>query len=106
LLPHKKVAGGQLTADQKRENQILSRDRILIENFFGRWKTLFGVCHELYRGGLKSLSKIVRATIAMTNWYIRRRPLRRPNEELVEEPDSEHGGPARELDQQSSSNDE
>jgi hypothetical protein len=59
------------------------------------------VCHEAYGGDLKSLSKIIRATIAMTNWYIRRHPLGRPNEELVEEFDSEHGGPARELDQQS-----
>jgi hypothetical protein len=106
LLLHKKEIGWQLTADQKQENQFLSRGEILIENFFGRWKTLFGVCHEAYRGDLKSLSRIIRATIAMTNWYICRHPLRRANEELVEESDSEHGGPTRELDQRSSSNDE
>jgi hypothetical protein len=100
------VAGGQLTAHQNRENQILSRDRILIENFVGRRKKLFGAGHEAYRGDLRSLSKIIRATIAMTNWYIRRHPLRRPKEERVEESDSKHGGPTRELHQQSSSNDE
>jgi hypothetical protein len=32
----------------------------------------------------------------MTNWYIRRHSLRRPNEEVIEESDSEHGGLARE----------
>jgi hypothetical protein len=47
LLPHEKLAGGQLTADQKRENQILSRDRILIENCFGQWKTGLGCVTKL-----------------------------------------------------------
>jgi transposase len=67
LLPHKKPAGGQLAAEQKQENRILSPDRILVENFFGRWKMIFGICHEVYRGELRMLGKIVLVTIAMTN---------------------------------------
>jgi hypothetical protein len=103
LLPHKKPAHGRLTPEQKHENQILSRDRILIENFFGRWKMLFGVCHEVYRGDLKLLSKVVRVTIAITNWYLRLHPLRQGDAERIDESDG--AGPARELDSSSSSSD-
>jgi hypothetical protein len=78
LLPHKRPPHRELTEQQKTENRILSRDRILVENFFGPWKTLFGVCHETYRGDIKQLSKIVRVTIAIMNWYIRHHPLRGP----------------------------
>jgi hypothetical protein len=48
IFPHKRPARGELTSDQKRDNRILSRDRIVVENFFGRWKTLFGICQEVY----------------------------------------------------------
>jgi hypothetical protein len=106
LLPHKKPASGQLTAEQKQENRILSRDCLLAENFFGRWKMKFGICYEVYRGELRMPSKIIRVTMAMTNCQIRRHPLRRPDGELVEESDSDHAGEARELDESSSSDDE
>jgi hypothetical protein len=68
---------GELTFDQKGDNRILSRDRIIVENFFGRWKTSFGICHEVYRGEIKLLGTIIRITIAITNWHIRQHPLLR-----------------------------
>jgi hypothetical protein len=106
VLPHRKPPFRPLAEAKQKENRVLSRDRILIENFFGRWKTLFGICHEEYRGDLKLLSKIIRVTIAMTNWYIRLHPLRRPDEELLDESDGERGGEAKELDAASGSDDD
>jgi hypothetical protein len=50
ILPHKRPARGELTSEQKHHNRILSRDRILVENVLARWKTLFGICHEVFRG--------------------------------------------------------
>jgi hypothetical protein len=83
LLPHKRGKGRDLTNNQKKEN------RILVENFFSRWKSLFGVCHGRYRGGRKQLGQIIRLTIMMTSWYIQRHPLRRRDDETVDESSDE-----------------
>jgi hypothetical protein len=85
LLAHKRRKGRDLTNNQKEENRILSRDRILVENFFGRWKSLFGACQGRYRWSLKQLGRIIRLTILMTSWYIQRHLLRRRDEERVDE---------------------
>jgi hypothetical protein len=101
VLPHKRARGGVLSDQQKSDHRTLSRDRILVENFFGRWKSLFGICGGKYRGDLKLLSQIIRSTIAMTNWYVGKHPLRRSHdEERIAETSSESGeiGEARELD--------
>jgi hypothetical protein len=71
ILPHKRPPHGQLTERQKEVNRHLSRGRILMENFFGRWKALFNICHGVYRANLKELGKVMRLTLALTNWHIR-----------------------------------
>jgi hypothetical protein len=81
----------------------------LVENFFGRWKSLFGVCQGRYRGSLKQLGRIIRLTIMMTSWYIQRHPLRRRDEERVDESsveDEVRASPVIDLDAPSSSNGE
>jgi hypothetical protein len=105
ILPHKRPARGELTSEQNQQNRILSRDRILVGNSFARWKMLFGICHEVFRGEIKLLGTIVRVTLAITNWHIRRHPLRRPDEELIDELSSDGRGQARELDESSSDRD-
>jgi hypothetical protein len=60
-----------------------------VENFFGRWKSLFGICHGAERGELKQLGRVSRLTIALTNWYLRHHPLRRPDEEKTDESSEE-----------------
>jgi hypothetical protein len=68
-------------------------DWLLIETFLGRGKILNGVCHEIDRGDVKTLSPMIWITIAMKKWHFCRRTLRRVNEELVKESDSEHNVP-------------
>jgi transposase len=89
ILPHKHPPHGQLTEHQKEVNRRLFRDRILVENFFGRWKALFGICHKVYRTNLKELGKVIQLTLALTNWYIHQHPLRRVDEEKVDESSDE-----------------
>jgi hypothetical protein len=76
VLPQTRVRGGGLTEEQGAENQLIASDRILVENFCARWKNLFGICEGKYREDLAQLNRIVRMTVALTNWYIARHPLR------------------------------
>jgi hypothetical protein len=46
--PHKRPTGGNLTAEQKADNQVLSRSRILIENCFARWRSQFAAATTKY----------------------------------------------------------
>jgi hypothetical protein len=94
-----------VTNDQKAENGVLSRNRIIVENFFARWKCLLEIAGSKSRGELVRLEPIVRATIAMTNWYIRRHPLRRREEQAEDSSDWEGGeavGRARGLEESGS----
>jgi hypothetical protein len=50
--PKKKPKGGQLTADEKRENRRISRDRILIENINAKIK-VFKITANKYRNRRK-----------------------------------------------------
>jgi hypothetical protein len=89
ILPYKRARGGTLEEAKRDFNRVLSRDRILIENFFGRWKSLFGVVAEEFRGSRGSLRKIVPITIGLTDWHIALHPLRAVEEEKTTESDEE-----------------
>jgi hypothetical protein len=105
VLSHERPSGRDLTNDQKAENGVLSRNRTIVEDFFARWKCLFGIPGSKYRGELVRLDPIVRATIAMTNWYIRRHPLRRREEQAEDSSDWDGGevvGRARGLEESGS----
>jgi hypothetical protein len=67
----------------------------------GRWKTLFGICHEIYPGEIKQLTEIVRVTIVITNIPIHHHPLRQPEEEMIYGSGNDCGAPAIELDESS-----
>lgn len=75
VIPYKKRPGGQLSEDQKNFNHDLSRDRIIVENFFGRMKTLFGVL-KVFRGTTEQLQILLPIIVCLTNFYIERHPRR------------------------------
>jgi hypothetical protein len=58
--PQKRPRSAVLSEQQKSDNRRLSRDRILVEKFFSRWKSLFGICGRTYRGDLGLLGHIIR----------------------------------------------
>jgi hypothetical protein len=103
ILPHKRQPGRELGEAQKEHNRKLSCHRILVENFFGRWKNIFGICDGVYRGSLKKLSAIVKFTIALINWHVERHPLRRVDAHSGDGSEEEPQEEVRELDQDSSS---
>jgi hypothetical protein len=108
-LPHKRNRGNDLSEIQKDKNRVLSRNRILLENFFGRWKSLFGICQGKYWGRLGHLGRITKITIIITNWYIVRHPLLHPDKEKLDESSEEddlRSTPVLELDRESSSDDD
>jgi hypothetical protein len=76
ILPHKRAPHRRLTDTQAVHNQAVGWDRILIENFFGRWKNLFEICRGVYRGDVTQLGRIVRITICLTNFYVMSHHLR------------------------------
>jgi hypothetical protein len=55
VLPHKCIGGWDLTAEHKAKNQVLSSNRIVVENFCAQWKSEFGVPTSNYRGNLRRL---------------------------------------------------
>jgi hypothetical protein len=85
ILPIKRRPRQPLTPAEKRTNRKISRIRVLVENYFGRWKALFAIIAGEYRGDLTRLQWIVTITLGMTNWYLERHPLRRRNTEEEEE---------------------
>jgi hypothetical protein len=86
ILPHKKPPGRELTDEQKEHNRLVAKDRVIVENYFARWKTLFNIIHELlFRGSLKKLPFIVKLAIAMTNFYLLHHPLRKESSEMASE---------------------
>lgn len=86
--PFKKPPNGDITNEEKEFNQKLSRDRIIVENFFGRMKMVFGLMHGVYKGELLLLNDLIPIIVCLTNFHISRRPLRRSNVEIHNSDDS------------------
>ena len=66
-----------LSAEDEEFNRILSSDRIIIENYFGRMKIVFGVMHYKFRCTITMLSDLIPMIVALTNYHIQNHPLRR-----------------------------
>jgi hypothetical protein len=66
ILPHQ-----DLSFDQVQFNRILGHNRILVENFFERWKMLFRIIRDKFRGSRSLLKLIVPGTISFANYYIK-----------------------------------
>ncbi|RHY57870.1 hypothetical protein DYB30_009510 [Aphanomyces astaci] len=64
------------TFDQQRRNDDIATDRVMVENFFGRLKTLWAVCGDIYRWNRKNYDAFFQTCVAVTNVHIRFNPLR------------------------------
>ena len=58
------------------DNNKLSDYRIIIENFFGRKKGLWGITAAKYRGTMADCEKITPVTVWLTEEHVARHPLR------------------------------
>ncbi|RLO00854.1 hypothetical protein DYB28_010362 [Aphanomyces astaci] len=76
VIPIKKPAGGILTMDDIRTNDRIATDRVIVENFFGRLKTLWAICSHCYRWTRQNYDVLFQTCVAMANVNIRMHPLR------------------------------
>ncbi|RLO11351.1 hypothetical protein DYB28_014872 [Aphanomyces astaci] len=67
VLPTKKPIGGVLMADELRANDRIASDRVIVENFFGRLKTLWSVCSDIYAWKRQNYDMLFQTCLALTN---------------------------------------
>ena len=79
IIPFKKPKNGELIEAEKEINQKISVDRIIVENFFGRMKTIFGCCHETIRVNRNLMDDLICINVCLTNYHIKKNPLRIEN---------------------------
>ena len=76
ILPFKRPAGGQLDARQDHFNQLVSHDRIIVERWFGRHKTLWGVMSGVFPlHGTEEYPVVYMFCAAVTNFHVTLHPL-------------------------------
>ena len=66
-----------MTPEEQTHNQLLSHDRIIVENFYCRMKSIFGIVYGEYRGDLELLVDVIPILICLTNFHIHKNPLRK-----------------------------
>ena len=76
VTPHKKPRGGELTEQQQQENSVIGRNRIIVENWFGRHKVLWAICAGTFRQNHHLYEPVWGFCAALTNYHISLHPLR------------------------------
>lgn len=74
--PTKKTVGKMLSYEDQVQNKKIASDRIIVENFFGRMSTLWGVVSIKYRWDENFYDKFFRMALSLTNYHVRNQPLR------------------------------
>ena len=74
--PKRKPKNGFLTLDEERENKLVSSDRIIVENWFGRLCTLWTLFANKWRWSEDLYDGFFNLAAALTNYDITKSPLR------------------------------
>ncbi len=76
ILPHIKPKGRQLTSAQLEFNRKHAADRVIVEQFYGRLKLLWGSTSQVFRGDQeKHYDLMFRVCVCLTNYHISFSPL-------------------------------
>lgn len=89
VTPFKRSQSG-LTADQIDYNKKISKSRIIVENWFGRHKSLWAVMGTKFRLELSSYEPFWLFCASLTNYHIKIHPLRNPEPEEIEENENQN----------------
>ena len=73
VLPKKDT---NITSDEKRENHRIGSNRVIVENFYGRLKTLCGAARLTIKNDLNLYNDIIDICVALTSHHVSLRPLR------------------------------
>jgi DDE superfamily endonuclease/Helix-turn-helix of DDE superfamily endonuclease len=69
-IPHKKPKGGQLTDEQKTENQALARERVIAEHAFAGLKR-YGIATQVYRNRKQNFdNRSIFTAAGLWNFYL------------------------------------
>ena len=74
--PKKKTAQRILDRDDIRSNKQIERARVIVENYFGRLKSLWGQMRTCYKLKQDMYNPFFRFCCALTNWHLTFLPLR------------------------------
>ena len=76
LTPKKKTAQRDLDSDDKKKNNRIENDRVIVENFFGRLKTIWGTAESTFRFRDELYAPCMKMMVALTNFHVSILPLR------------------------------
>ena len=82
----RKPIGRDLTQEENAINNRIESDRVIVENFFGRLKSTFGILGSRFRGDKKNhLQHIIPICMSLTNYYSSLHPMRQESQDpLIE----------------------
>ena len=89
VTPHKKPRNGELNDAQRAQNETINRNRIIVENWFGRHKVLWAMCSGTFRFSHKFYETAWGFCAALTNYHISIHPLRANEHLLWDDPPSD-----------------
>jgi hypothetical protein len=75
-VPKKKGTKRLYSQMDEEGNSKLRRDRVIVENFYGRATSLWNVLREKWRWDHETFDMVQRVTYALTNFHISLHPLR------------------------------
>ena len=76
ITPNKKPINGQLSLRDLTYNNAHSGNRVIVENFFGRMTTCWGIIGSKWRWNEDAYDKVFSLCIALTNLHVSFNPLR------------------------------
>jgi hypothetical protein len=76
VMPHKRRANAQLTQQQKQHNRRVARRRVLVENYYARFKRRNRIMADKYRGERDEYQLYFKLCVALTNFHVIKFPLR------------------------------
>ncbi|KAF0726311.1 hypothetical protein Ae201684P_001162 [Aphanomyces euteiches] len=76
VTPVKRLPGSILSMEHEQLNADIATDRVIVENYFGRLKTLWSVANDIYSWKRENYDMFIQTCIALTNVHIRFLPLR------------------------------
>ena len=77
LTPKKKTAHRDLDLDNKKKNNKIENNRVIVKNFFGRMKTIWGATKLTFCFQDNLYAPYFKMCIALTNYHIGILPLRK-----------------------------
>lgn len=76
IQPKKKTKGSTLDHVDLSRNKAISSDRVLVENFFGRMRTLWNATYLTFKWNENRFDSVARLCVALTNYHVSLMPIR------------------------------